>query len=249
MNTRTFSEIVITLVLLTVASALAAAESSSANIGKKEYQNNCAVCHGVSGKGDGSFVELLKQVPSDLTLISKRNGGTYPLIKVYDLIAGVGKIPSHGTQEMPIWGERYNQEIVQDLGPMNTGPSPSVRERILELVFYIGSNIPTRFKGSAEDIVMDCSGLSFLCDLRSTLIASGPRPSRRLRRISNKGFSVEKVPKSGGVIFSLFLVDSRLGISRFDSGITAKNSCNRSAATHKISVLLSECFTLILCAR
>ena len=139
MKTRRLTDTIIALVLLAISSLATAADNSSADIGKKEFQNNCAVCHGSSGKGDGSFVELLKQAPSDLTLISKRNGGSYPLIKVYDLIAGVDKIRSHGTQEMPIWGERYNQQIVQELGPMNTEPSPSVRERILELVFYIGT--------------------------------------------------------------------------------------------------------------
>jgi mono/diheme cytochrome c family protein len=129
----------ITLCLIATTSVAIAADKTSADIGKKEFLNNCAVCHGVTGKGDGSFVELLKQAPSDLTLISKRNGGVYPLIKVYNLISGVDRIASHGTLEMPIWGERYNQETVQEVGPMNTGPSPSVRERILELVFYIGT--------------------------------------------------------------------------------------------------------------
>jgi len=139
MNTRRIREFTLAVVFLGTSCLATAVENSSLNIGKEEFQNNCAICHGSSGKGDGSFVELLKQAPSDLTLISKRNGGSYPLIKVYDLIAGVEKVPSHGTQEMPIWGERYNQQIVQELGPMNTGPSPSVRERILELVFYIGT--------------------------------------------------------------------------------------------------------------
>ncbi len=142
MNTRLSTgtiSVLIALFLVATTNVASAADKTSADIGKKEFQNNCAVCHGSSGKGDGSFVELLKQAPSDLTLISKRNNGVYPLIKVYNLISGVDRIASHGTLEMPIWGERYNQQIVQELGPMNTGPSPSVRERILELVFYIGT--------------------------------------------------------------------------------------------------------------
>lgn len=138
LNTGIVSALTVLFIVATANVAIAA-DNISAEIGKKEFQNNCAVCHGSSGKGDGSFVELLKQAPSDLTLISKRNDGVYPLIKVYNLISGVDRIASHGTLEMPIWGERYNQQIVQELGPMNTGPSPSVRERILELVFYIGT--------------------------------------------------------------------------------------------------------------
>ena len=73
MNIRRFADTIITLVFFAISSVATAADYSSADIGKKEFQNNCAVCHGLSGKGDGSFVELLKQAPSDLTLISNRN--------------------------------------------------------------------------------------------------------------------------------------------------------------------------------
>jgi hypothetical protein len=47
------------------------------SIGKMEFQKNCAVCHGVGGKGDGPFIDFLKQTPPDLTLLSKRYGGIY----------------------------------------------------------------------------------------------------------------------------------------------------------------------------
>ena len=93
----------------------------------------------MGGKGDGPLIEFLKQTPPDLTLLSKRYGGVYPQDKVYDWIRDVGKVWAHGTQEMPVWGERYSREIIETYGPDYAGPGSSVTQRILELVYYIGS--------------------------------------------------------------------------------------------------------------
>ena len=38
----------------------------------------CATCHGKNGKGKGTVVPALKVAPPDLTLIARRNGGTFP---------------------------------------------------------------------------------------------------------------------------------------------------------------------------
>ena len=122
-------------------SSLAVAQENlgSQSIGKMEFQKNCAACHGMGGKGDGPMVEFLKQTPPDLTLLSKRYGGVYPQDKVYDWIRDVEKVRGHGTAEMPVWGERYSREIMETYGPDYVGPGSSVTQRILELVYYIGS--------------------------------------------------------------------------------------------------------------
>ena len=126
--------------LLTAGSAAFAQEEvGTQSIGKMEFQKNCAACHGKGGKGDGPLVEFLKQTPPDLTLLSKNNGGVYPLGKVYDWIVDAKKIRAHGTDEMPIWGDRYSKEIIEYYGPDYTGPCNSFQQRILELVFYIGT--------------------------------------------------------------------------------------------------------------
>lgn len=109
------------------------------NIGKMEFQKHCAVCHGMSGKGDGPIVEFLKQKPADLTQLRKRNGGVYPQDKVYAWIRDADRIRAHGTQDMPIWGERYSKEIIEQYGEHYSGMGSSVQQRILELVFYIGA--------------------------------------------------------------------------------------------------------------
>ncbi|MBX3638162.1 MAG: cytochrome c, partial [Rubrivivax sp.] len=44
------------------------------DLGKREYDSNCATCHGTDGKGGGVYVEFLKRSPPDLTTMAKRNG-------------------------------------------------------------------------------------------------------------------------------------------------------------------------------
>lgn len=119
--------------------AFAMEDLGTQSIGKMEFQKNCASCHGMGGKGDGPMLEFLKQTPPDLTMLSKSHGGVYPQDKVYSWIRDPQKIRAHGTAEMPIWGDRYSKEIIEKYGPDYYGPGSSVQERILELVFYLGS--------------------------------------------------------------------------------------------------------------
>jgi len=85
--------------------------------GAAEYQNNCASCHGAKGEGNGPFAEYLKEVPGSLTLLSKENGGVFPLERVYQIIDGRGELKSHGPREMPVWGRDYIAGSVEVHGP------------------------------------------------------------------------------------------------------------------------------------
>jgi len=78
--------------------------------GKSEYMNKCAVCHGQSGKGDGGVVDVLKVAPTDLTTLSKKNGGVFPFERVMMVIDGRQVVKGHGDREMPIWGSDYSRE-------------------------------------------------------------------------------------------------------------------------------------------
>ena len=82
---------------------------------------------------------VVKQTPPDLTVLSKNNGGVYPQDKVYAWIRDPQRIRAHGTEEMPVWGDRYSKEIIEKYGPDYYGPGSSVQQRILELVFYLGT--------------------------------------------------------------------------------------------------------------
>ena len=86
--------------------------------GPNLYKAYCAVCHGSNAKGDGPMAKWLKTTPSDLTRISTRNNGMFPLAKVRRIISGEEPLASgHGTREMPTWGPIFSQVAWdQDLG-------------------------------------------------------------------------------------------------------------------------------------
>ena len=72
--------------------------------GQGMYRTYCAVCHGVRGKGDGPAAPAMKQKVTDLTALSKNNGGKFPEERVYNSIAGDTNVPAHGSSDMPTWG-------------------------------------------------------------------------------------------------------------------------------------------------
>lgn len=124
-----------------VAAPLAAAGAEQEpieTIGKREFVQSCAACHGESGKGDGPVAQVLEVEPPDLTTIRKRHGGEFPATWVYRIIDGRTELPAHGRREMPVWGERYRAEALQGLVlPLNISADAVVHGRILSLVFYL----------------------------------------------------------------------------------------------------------------
>ncbi len=111
----------------------AAAESDievAFEAGRHRFEQNCGICHGLDGKGMGAFSELLKVVPPDLTVLTKRNNGYFPFTDIYNAIDGRNLPLAHGREGMPIWGERYKQAVAD-------GSETLVRGRILELILYL----------------------------------------------------------------------------------------------------------------
>jgi mono/diheme cytochrome c family protein len=83
------------------------------DLGKREYQSNCAVCHGAEAKGDGPYMKYLTFIGKglgNLTLIAKRNGGAFPFQRVYEQIDGTQEIEVHGPRDMPVWGKDYQRQ-------------------------------------------------------------------------------------------------------------------------------------------
>ncbi len=97
--------------------------------GKKEFRDNCAVCHGMDGKGTGPLATLLEKGVPDLTLIAKWNSGTFPTTEVMEIIDGRVAVAGHGGQEMPVWGMAFREE----------GGSKLAKDRILNLTLYLES--------------------------------------------------------------------------------------------------------------
>ncbi|MBA4263974.1 MAG: hypothetical protein C0453_02735 [Comamonadaceae bacterium] len=108
------------------------------DLGKQEFTDNCASCHGVDGKGNGPLGELLRKSPPDLTLLAKNNQGVLPINRLYAVIEGTG-VPSHGSRDMPVWGREYQIETAQQLREARGqyDSAAVVRARVLVLLEYI----------------------------------------------------------------------------------------------------------------
>jgi mono/diheme cytochrome c family protein len=72
------------------------------------YAVHCASCHGRRGAGDGPVAVTLRVPPPDLTTLSQRNGGVFPIERVASYIDGRALPPAHGTREMPVWGTVFD---------------------------------------------------------------------------------------------------------------------------------------------
>ena len=78
--------------------------------GELEYQNYCAVCHGVDARGDGIMRKFLTLPPANLTQLAKKNGDKFPFWQIYRTIDGREEVRGHGMSQMPVWGPRFRVE-------------------------------------------------------------------------------------------------------------------------------------------
>jgi mono/diheme cytochrome c family protein len=110
--------------------------------GQTIYRIYCVVCHGDNGHGDGPTSSVLKVKVPDLTEISKRNNGVFPLEHVQRKIDGTEPTGlAHGTREMPIFGPVFTQ----------TGPSGETgKTRVRDLTKYLQSIQTRTSRGSTS---------------------------------------------------------------------------------------------------
>src|ERR1700692_2100948 len=104
-------------------------QSTSPVSGKDMYTAYCAVCHGKDGKGGGPAASAMKTPPADLTLLAKKDGGKYPAAHVAAVIRGQATTPSHGSEDMPVWGPLFSS--------ISQGHQAQVQQRVANLVAYI----------------------------------------------------------------------------------------------------------------
>jgi len=115
------------------------------DVGQSEYLSSCGPCHGSDAKGKGPLANQLKETPSDLTQLAKKNGGVFPINAIYEYIDGRQAVKAHGSRDMPIWGFRYvpfpmaPNQAFDPKSPQSylSDREPVIRNRILALIDYL----------------------------------------------------------------------------------------------------------------
>ena len=87
--------------------AAAGPDLGEAAAGEVIYFRYCAACHGRSLKGDGPVAPGLVKKPIDLTVLARKNNGVFPYDKTAAMIDGRQTTRTHGTPDMPVWGEIF----------------------------------------------------------------------------------------------------------------------------------------------
>ena len=82
------------------------ATAQDAAAGRALFQTHCATCHGVGARGDGPMANMLLVRPPDLTTLTQRYGGTYPITRIVMRIDGRDPLTSHGSP-MPVYGDFF----------------------------------------------------------------------------------------------------------------------------------------------
>ena len=123
-------------VAMVLASSVAISQTKF-DFGKREYDSNCASCHGVKGKGDGPAKPFLTKSPPDLTVLAKNNKGVLPVERLNEVIDGRREVGSHGSRDMPIWGSEYRLKASDSHMDVPYDYEAFVRVRILSLIDYI----------------------------------------------------------------------------------------------------------------
>ena len=129
-------KVLITLAGLGVLAACMEAEMPQAADGRAIYLENCSVCHGVLGRGDGAMAGDLSKAPADLTTIALRSGGSFPRAAILSTIDGYAK-SGRGTHAMPEFGAVLEGDLIPfDSGDGIQTPTP---RRLVALVEYLES--------------------------------------------------------------------------------------------------------------
>jgi mono/diheme cytochrome c family protein len=112
----------------------------SAAAGQAFYLEYCAACHGRTGRGDGPAAAGLATRPADLTQLTARNGGTFPVLPVMGRIYGYSQGRGGGGGPMPEFGPLLDGEVMLvDLGDGVLTPTPV---RLIALVNHLGTLQP-----------------------------------------------------------------------------------------------------------
>ena len=108
-----------------------AASQPNKVLGKETFLKYCASCHGADAKGNGPAAVALRPPPPDLTTLTKRYDGKFPMGYVGALVKFGRSLAAHGSEDMPVWGSRF-----KTLDPVH---DPTGQQHVNDLVAYIES--------------------------------------------------------------------------------------------------------------
>jgi mono/diheme cytochrome c family protein len=130
---RSLISLVLLLAGVGAAGAARAADPPKAEeLGRQLYVRHCAACHGLDAKGDGPVAPELKTAPLDLTKIAARRDGEFSVGQLAEFIDGRRWVRIHGTREMPVWGDRFDE------GPKDTTRGETATlGKVLVLIEYL----------------------------------------------------------------------------------------------------------------
>ena len=105
--------------------------------GRALYGDFCRDCHGGAGRGDGPQASGLDRPVPDLTTISERAGGAFPMARVMSVIDGYTRART-GNLTMPEFGVALQEGplVLVDTGDGIVTPTP---ERLVALAEYLRS--------------------------------------------------------------------------------------------------------------
>jgi len=89
--------------------------------GTQLYERHCAYCHGADATGDGPLAPALILQPPDLTRLSERNNGVFPVERVVMRIDGREPLVSHGSP-MPVFGPFFESGRQAAIGTASGQP-------------------------------------------------------------------------------------------------------------------------------
>ena len=112
---------------------------TSVALGRADFRDNCASCHGMTGKGDGPMRSSLVKPPAELTTIAQRNAGAFPQALMAEVIDGrrSGDAGPHGSREMPVWGQVFKKRAMTRPGDSARTAEWSAQDRIISLLKYL----------------------------------------------------------------------------------------------------------------
>lgn len=104
--------------------------------GRVTFRTYCASCHGVEALGNGNVARFLTVQPADLTRISERYGGEFPADRIREIIDGRVEVRTHGSKEMPIWGDVFQDPLSLE-GATDEDMEQRAQRMVDELVLYL----------------------------------------------------------------------------------------------------------------